>query len=210
MKRIFVICMALASMGALADEDGADLDVSQGSLSTANESFNNYDNTGENLVAGRDYTTTGEVSGTFVEGDVGTIVEQPADTTHTSTSTNESTSESTVKYSGTHGAAAMANAPMISAMNSDMCRTGTSAGISTVGTGISFGRTKVDENCERLKLAREIHNMGLQLTAVAILAQDDRVARALLATQPEIYNQMFPNGHEESKSKSKRKPGKRR
>ena len=53
-----------------------------------------------------------------------------------------------------------------------------------VGTSIfsgSFGTHVRDMNCERLKLSRGLAQLGLKVSATAILCQDIRVFRAMLA-----------------------------
>ncbi len=53
-----------------------------------------------------------------------------------------------------------------------------------VGTGIfsgSFGTHVRDMNCERLKLSRGLSQLGLKVSATAVLCQDIRVFRAMLA-----------------------------
>ena len=53
-----------------------------------------------------------------------------------------------------------------------------------VGTGIfsgSFGTHVRDMNCERLKLSRGLAQLGLKVSATAVLCQDIRVFRAMLA-----------------------------
>tara|TARA_R110002049_G_scaffold1614_2_gene12248 strand:- start:715 stop:1239 length:525 start_codon:yes stop_codon:yes gene_type:complete len=72
-----------------------------------------------------------------------------------------------------------AYAPSVQVGGADMCRSGVGAGGQTSALGLSFGTTVVDENCERLKLAREIAIvLDDKETAKAILCQDERVARA--------------------------------
>ena len=53
-----------------------------------------------------------------------------------------------------------------------------------IGTGIfsgSFGTHVRDMNCERLKLSRGLAQLGLKVSATAILCQDVRVFKAMLA-----------------------------
>jgi hypothetical protein len=53
-----------------------------------------------------------------------------------------------------------------------------------IGTGIfsgSFGTHVRDMNCERLKLSRGLAQLGLKVSATAILCQDIRVFKAMLA-----------------------------
>lgn len=47
--------------------------------------------------------------------------------------------------------------------------------------GISMGGTMRDMNCERIKLAKNLHDMGMKVAAVATLCQDERVFTAMIA-----------------------------
>jgi hypothetical protein len=38
----------------------------------------------------------------------------------------------------------------------------------------------VDKNCERLKLSKTLHDMGMKVAAVATLCQDERVFTAMM------------------------------
>jgi len=46
--------------------------------------------------------------------------------------------------------------------------------------GISGGTMVRDLNCERLKLAKNLYDMGMKVAAVATLCQDDRVFDAMM------------------------------
>jgi hypothetical protein len=75
--------------------------------------------------------------------------------------------------------ASTAYAPSVQVGGADMCRSGVGAGGQGSAFGISFGGTVVDQNCERLKLAREIAVvLGDKQTAKELLCQDPRVAKA--------------------------------
>lgn len=53
-----------------------------------------------------------------------------------------------------------------------------------IGTGLfnaSAGIHVVDKNCERIKLSRSLAQLGLKVSATAILCQDSRVFTAMLA-----------------------------
>ena len=67
----------------------------------------------------------------------------------TSTTTSNNTSSSNIK-----SAPPTASAPSYNSMTQDVCSTGASMGVQTFGLGISGGKHFIDENCERLKLAR--------------------------------------------------------
>ena len=72
-----------------------------------------------------------------------------------------------------------ANAPSVVVNNSDVCKTGTSAGVQTQILGIASAITVTDENCERLKLSRSLYSMGMKVAAVSTLCADPRVWDAM-------------------------------
>ena len=86
--------------------------------------------------------------------------------------------DTTIKYSGMPVPSAMS--PSISAFSNDMCKSGVSGGANTGVISISGGATITDENCERIKLAKVMNDLGLKVAAVGILCQDDRVFEAML------------------------------
>jgi len=65
-------------------------------------------------------------------------------------------------------------------MTQDVCAVGVSAGIQTIGIGVSGGKHVIDKNCERLKLARILNDFGMKVAAVAILCQDERVFESMI------------------------------
>jgi hypothetical protein len=108
---------------------------------------------------------------------VTTALAQPIVTDSTSRSTNESTSNSTTTVKSPPPTAV---APAITVINSDVCAVGVSGAAQTQILGISFGTTMTDKNCERLKLARSMFDMGMKVAAVATLCQDERVFTAMM------------------------------
>lgn len=68
---------------------------------------------------------------------------------------------------------------MMSGGNNDLCTTGTSGAVQTQIFGISSGGTIRDLNCERLKNAKTLYDMGMKVAAVATLCQDRRVFDAM-------------------------------
>ncbi len=101
----------------------------------------------------------------------------PIVTDSTSRSTTDSTSNSTTTVKSPPPTAV---APAVTVINSDVCAVGVSGAAQTQILGISFGSTMVDKNCERLKLARGIYDMGMKVAAVAIMCQDERVFSAMM------------------------------
>ena len=93
-------------------------------------------------------------------------------TTTNNDTTNTTTSNSTVPPPS-------ANSPSYSSMSQDVCSMGVSGSVSTGLVGISGGKHFVDENCERIKLAKVLQDFGMKVASVAILCQDRRVHEAM-------------------------------
>jgi hypothetical protein len=102
---------------------------------------------------------------------------QPIVTDSTSRSTTDSTSNSTTTVKSPPPTAV---APAVTIINSDVCAVAVSGATQTQILGISFGATMTDKNCERLKLARSVYDMGMKVAAVSIMCQDERVFTAML------------------------------
>ena len=103
----------------------------------------------------------------------------------TTTTTYESGSESTSTTNNTtnsdiRSSPPSASAPSYNSMTQDVCAVGVSAGVQTFGFGVSGGKHVIDENCERLKLARILNDFGMKVAAVAILCQDERVFESMI------------------------------
>lgn len=69
--------------------------------------------------------------------------------------------------------------PSISATNSDLCTVGVAGAVQTQILGISAGSTVRDMNCEKLKNAKTLYDMGMKVAAVSVLCQDRRVHDAM-------------------------------
>ena len=72
-------------------------------------------------------------------------------------------------------------APAITTINNDVCAVAASGAVQTQILGISMGGTMRDMNCERIKLAKNLFDMGMKVAAVATLCQDDRIFTAMVA-----------------------------
>lgn len=99
----------------------------------------------------------------------------PIVTDSTARSTTDSTSTTTVK-----SPPPTAVAPAITVINSDVCAVAASGAVQTQILGISMGGTMTDYNCERIKLARGVYDMGMKVAAVSIMCQDERVFTAMM------------------------------
>jgi len=97
-------------------------------------------------------------------------------TDSTSRSTTENKSETTVK-----SPPPTAVAPAVTTVNNDVCAVAASGAVQTQILGISMGGTMRDMNCERIKLSKNLYDMGMKVAAVATLCQDERIFTAMLA-----------------------------
>ena len=76
--------------------------------------------------------------------------------------------------------------------NSDLCTVGVSGAVQTQILGISMGQTVRDMNCEKLKNAKTLYDMGMKVAAVSVMCQDKRVFDAMMdAGTPCPYDGMI-------------------
>mgnify|MGYP003642245429 CR=1 FL=1 len=98
-------------------------------------------------------------------------------TDNTNKSSVESTSNSTTTVKSPPPSAI---APSINSANSDLCTVGVSGAVQTQILGISAGKTVRDMNCEKLKNAKVLYDMGMKVAAVSTMCQDPRVFKAMM------------------------------
>lgn len=96
----------------------------------------------------------------------------------------ESKTESTVTTNGSmtttlKSPPPSAISPTINTSNSDLCTFGVAGAVQTQILGISMGSQVTDENCERLKNAKTMYDMGMKVAAVSVMCQDKRVFDAM-------------------------------
>jgi hypothetical protein len=72
-------------------------------------------------------------------------------------------------------------APAVTTINNDVCAVVASGAVQTQIFGFSMGGTMRDMNCERIKLSKNLFDMGMKVAAVATLCQDERVFAAMMA-----------------------------
>ena len=116
------------------------------------------------------------------------ITQSTNNNTNTSTSTSTSTSDNTNRnYSDSNSTSTVksppptAVAPAVTTINNDVCAVVASGAVQTQIFGFSMGGTMRDMNCERIKLAKNLFDMGMKVAAVATLCQDERVFAAMNA-----------------------------
>jgi hypothetical protein len=106
-----------------------------------------------------------------------TAIAEPIVTDSTSRSYSDTNSSNTTTIKSPPPTAV---APAITTINNDVCATAASGAVQTQILGISLGTTVRDMNCERIKLSKNLYDMGMKVAAVATLCQDDRVFQAML------------------------------
>jgi len=131
----------------------------------ANDTNTQSNTSGSNTNITGGYTTTN--NNTYQSG-------SSNDTTSTTNNntTNTTSNKSTIPPPS-------ANAPSYSSMSQDVCSLGVSGSVTTSVVGLSAGKHVVDENCERIKLAKVLQDFGMKIASVAILCQDKRVFSAM-------------------------------
>ena len=97
----------------------------------------------------------------------------------------ESTTNSTVTTNGSMDTTVRspppsAIAPNINTSNSDICTIGVSGAVQTQILGLAAGATVRDMNCERLKNAKTLFDMGMKVAAVSVMCQDERIFQAMI------------------------------
>jgi hypothetical protein len=137
-------------------------------LSISTVSFANDTNSQTN-TSGSNTNITGGYTATTTNNNDGQT------NTTTSTTTNSTTSNASDIPPPS------ANSPSYSSMSQDVCSMGLSGSVSTGVFGLSGGKHVVDENCERIKLAKVLQDFGMKVASVAVLCQDKRVFSAMEA-----------------------------
>ena len=116
----------------------------------------------------------------------GMVMAEPIVTESTTNSTVHTTGEVTTTLKSPPPSAI---SPSLSGGNSDSCTVGVAGAVQTQILGISAGTTTRDLNCERLKNAKTLYDMGMKVAAVSVLCQDLRVFDAMImAGTPCPYN----------------------
>lgn len=75
---------------------------------------------------------------------------------------------------------ASAISPTINTSNSDLCTFGVAGAVQTQILGVSTGTQITDDNCEMLKNAKTLYDMGMKVAAVSVMCQDQRVFEAMM------------------------------
>jgi len=151
MKTLFILLAAITFIAVSTDVKSDDNNATNSS--------------GSNTIIDGNYETTN--NNTYQSG-------SSNDTTSTTTNntTNSTSNKSNIPPPS-------ANAPSYSSMSQDVCSMGVSGSVTTSVVGVSGGKHIIDENCERIKLAKVMKDFSLSIAAVSILCQDARVFTAM-------------------------------
>tara|TARA_X000001382_G_scaffold50185_1_gene33959 strand:- start:4969 stop:5520 length:552 start_codon:yes stop_codon:yes gene_type:complete len=106
-----------------------------------------------------------------------------------STITQDTTSTTTTTLKSPPPSAVI---PTMNNTNSDLCTVGVAGAVQTQILGISAGGSVRDMNCEKLKNAKVLYDMGMKVAAVSVMCQDKRVFDAMMmAGTPCPYDGMI-------------------
>lgn len=108
---------------------------------------------------------------------VNTAVADPIVTESTSNSTVTTNGKSTTTVKSPPPSAI---SPSVNINNNDLCTVGVAGAVQTQILGISAGSTVRDLNCERLKNAKTLYDMGMKVAAVSVMCADERVFDAMM------------------------------
>lgn len=100
------------------------------------------------------------------------------DSTANNTNTNVNTNDSNITQE-VISPPPSAIAPSIQSGGNDTCTVSYSAAVQTQILGVSGGGHIRDLNCERLKNAKTLYNMGMKVAAVALMCQEESVYKAM-------------------------------
>lgn len=113
----------------------------------------------------------------FAQDAEDTIIDNTIRTENYNESVIDQNSDSTTKVISPPPSAI---SPSINSSNSDLCTVGVSGAVQTQILGISAGKTVRDMNCEKLKNAKTLYDMGMKVAAVSVMCQDPRVFKAMM------------------------------
>lgn len=148
------------------------------STSTVNSNSTNNNNTTVNSTSTNTNNNINSGTQTFNNNNVNTS-DNTNRNINTGDMTNRNINDSNITQKVIQPPPTAIAPAMMSGGNTDLCTTGTSGAVQTQILGVSSGGTVRDMNCERLKLASRLYDMGMKVAAVAALCQDRRVFDAM-------------------------------
>ena len=112
---------------------------------------------------------------------VASAQEEPMDVIYTDSTTNSTVNTTGEVTTNVNSPPPSAVAPQFNGgVNSDLCTVGVAGAVQTQILGLSMGSTVRDMNCEKLKNAKTLYDMGMKVAAVSVMCQDKRVFDAMM------------------------------
>jgi hypothetical protein len=105
-----------------------------------------------------------------------------AETIVTDSTTNSTVNSNLTSETKVTAPPPSAISPNLNSANSDLCTVGVSGAVQTQILGISAGKTVRDMNCERLKNAKVMYDMGMKVAAVSVMCQDERIWKSMMSS----------------------------
>lgn len=128
------------------------------------------------IICNADSTQTNNSgSNTAIEGGY-----ESNSTTNFQSGSSSNTTSTSNNSSNIKSAPPTASAPPLT-NGIDTCAFSLTGGVQSFGFGISAGKTYVEENCQRIKNARELNTLGMKVSAVALLCQDASVFTSMMS-----------------------------
>lgn len=148
-----------------------DQTVNQTTDSTVNQTVNTTSNITTNNTNTNINTSTSTNTNTN-----NTTIDSTATNTNNNTNVNKNDTTVTQKV---ESPPASAIAPSIQSGGNDTCTISYSAAVQTQIIGMSGGGHVRDLNCERLKNAKALYNMGMKVAAVSLMCQEESIFKAM-------------------------------
>ena len=148
-----------------------DQTVNQTTDSTVNQTVNTTSNITTNNTNTNINTSTSTNTNTN-----NTTIDSTATNTNNNTNVNKNDTTVTQKV---ESPPASAIAPSIQSGGNDTCTVSYSAAVQTQIIGMSGGGHVRDLNCERLKNAKALYNMGMKVAAVSLMCQEESIFKAM-------------------------------
>lgn len=147
--------------------------INQTTDSTINQTINSTSNITTNNTNRNINTSTSTNTNNNTNN---TTIDSTTNNTNTNTNNNNNTSDITQEVISPPPSAI---APSIQSGGNDTCTVSYSAAVQTQILGVSGGGHIRDLNCERLKNAKTLYNMGMKVAAVSLMCQEETVFKAM-------------------------------
>ena len=191
----FVMIASPAAFGDVTDDADGKFDSTSyvetdSTTNNTNTSTVTTNNTNTSTVTSTNTNNTTVNSTSTVNSTCNVTTNNTNTSTSTNTNTNNTTVNSTANNTNNNNNTSditqevispppSAIAPSIQSGGNDTCTVSYSSAVQTQILGMSSGGHIRDMNCERLKNAKTLYNMGMKVAAVALMCQEENVFKAM-------------------------------